>query len=194
MDKKISQLNEVTVPEGTDVIAIVNNGETKKIKVENIGEFINKPLGWGRYDDSQWTEVSPLPLVDGVSVILSNNASNTIEEGDFSFFDSTTQKVKAQNVNDTYSITIVFKAKTSNANQTHLEVDFYSPVGDFDRLSQGVVFYKGNDIEQNEHLMAQYYSDSDLVSNGMEVKITSVGGSAEVYDIIFFIQRVQNNG
>ena len=143
MDKKISQLNEVIVPEGTDVIAIVNNGETKKIKVENIGEFINKPLGWGRYDDNQWTEVSPLPLVNGVSVILSNNASNTIEEGDFSFFDSTTQKIKAQNVNDTYSITIVFKAKTSNANQTHLEVDFYSPVGDFDRLSQGVVFYKG---------------------------------------------------
>ena len=42
--------------------------------------------------------------------------------------------------------------------------------------------------------MAQYYSDSDLVSNGMEVKITSIGGSAVVYDIIFFIQRVQNNG
>ena len=35
-DQKISQLNEVTSPNSSDVLPIVNNGETKKITVANL--------------------------------------------------------------------------------------------------------------------------------------------------------------
>lgn len=199
MDKKISELTELLNPVTTDEFAVVHHGETMKVTLENVKEYINSQisateLGWGRYDDSQWTEVSPLPLLDGVKVVLSNNANNTVEYGDYSFFNSTEQKVHAENVNDTYMVTIVFKAKAANANQTHLDIDFYSPVGDFERLRKSLAFFKGNNVEDNFHNVFQYYADSDLVTNGLQVEITSVGGTAEVYDIIFFIQRTQNNG
>ena len=194
MDKKITELNEVAVPLNGDVLAIVNGGETKKVTVENLSQVVNKPLGWGRYDDSQWTITNPLPLVAGVKVVLSNNAFNTIEYGDFNFFNSTTQKVQAENVNDTYMVTVVFKGVAPNANSTHLDIDFYSPVGDFERLNKVLPFDKGNNEEQNFHEVFQYYADSDLVNNGLQIEITADGGSAVVYDVIFFIQRTQNNG
>jgi hypothetical protein len=36
MDKKISQLKELVSPQDNDLLAIVNSGETKKIKLENL--------------------------------------------------------------------------------------------------------------------------------------------------------------
>lgn len=190
---KISQLPSATSIENTDELAIVQDGVTKKVTYETIKSSTNQ-LGWGRYDDNQWTEIAPLPLLDGVKVVLSNNAFNTVEYGDFSFYDPNTNKVLAENLNDTYMVTVVFKAKTSNTNNTHLDLTFYSPVGDFERLNKALKFYKGNNEEQNFHEVFQYYADADLVNNGLQIEIMSDGGSAEVYDIIFFIQRTQNNG
>lgn len=194
MDKKISQLPAASFIKDDDLLAIVQDGITKKVSYNEVKTSPTTQLGWGRYDDNVWTETNPLPLVDGVKVVLSNNASNTLEYGDFSFFNPDTQKVSAEYVNDTYMVTVVFKAKAPNANTTHLHIDFYSPVGDFERLNTSLVFAKGNNEEQNFHQVFQYYADTDLVNNGLQIEITADGGSAVVYDIIFFIQRTQNNG
>jgi hypothetical protein len=40
--------------------------------------------------------------------------------------------------------------------------------------------------------MFQYYTDADFVQNGTDWKITSNGGTAKIWDIIYFIQRTQN--
>ena len=194
MNKKISQLVEATNPISTDVFAIVNEGTTKKVQLGNLQNVVQKPLGWGRYNDSTWTELSPLPLLDGVKVKLNNNGNTKLEYGSDIFYDTTSQKVLAINENDTYMITVVFKAKAPNANSTHLDIDFYSPVGDFERLNKVLPFDKGNNEIQNFHEVFQYYADADLVNNGLEVEITADGGTATVWDIIFFIQRTQNNG
>lgn len=194
MNKKISQLVEATNPVSTDVFAIVNEGTTKKIQLGNLQNVVQKPLGWGRYNDSTWTELSPLPLLDGVKVKLNNNGNTKLEYGSDIFYDTTSQKVLAINENDTYIISVVFKAKAPNANTTHLDIDFYSPVGDFERLNKVLPFDKGNNEIQNFHEVFQYYADADLVNNGLEVEITADGGTATVWDIIFFIQRTQNNG
>jgi hypothetical protein len=55
-------------------------------------------------------------------------------------------------------------------------------------------FYKGNDETQNQHIMFQYYLDANALANGLTPKIQSDGGSAKIWDIIFFIQRTQNAG
>ena len=194
MDKKISQLNSITTPSDLDLLAIVNDGETKNINVSNFVSYVSTGLegkGFGRYDDTQWTSSNPFPLLNGVTVKMPNNAGNVVSKGSFVLYDERDLKVRGEEIDATYAITIVFKAKAPNTNNTHLEVDFYSPSGDYNRLSQPVIFYKGNDTEQNEHLMAQYYTDADFVNNGIEVRITSVGGNAEIYDIIYFIQRIQ---
>ena len=191
MDKKISELTNWTTPQYDDELAIVNGGETKKITYANL----HKPLGWGRYDDNQWTETNPLPLVDGVKVVLGNNGlGGIVEYGTPGFYIPLEGIIQPENVNDTYILTVVFKSKTPNANSTHLDLNLWAPVGQFERVSKVLPFDKGNDTEQNFHEMFQFYADQDAVDNGIQVQIAADGGSAVVYDIIFFIQRTQNNG
>lgn len=64
MDKRISDLNSVTTPSDSDLLAIVNGGETKKITYANLMPVGvgGSGLGWARYDDSQYTKVSTLSL------------------------------------------------------------------------------------------------------------------------------------
>ena len=189
MDKKISQLDQLTIPTQSDLLPIVQGGETRSIQYSDL--VPNQFPGWGRYDDTQYTSASPLSLTDGVVVTLPNNALQTVTDTLFQFYDPITQKLNAENIGDVYMITVVFKSKAPNTNTTHLDLTFHSPVGDFDRLSKSIGYYKGNDTEQNFHNVFQFYADADLVTNGLEVKIKSEGGSAVVYDIIYFIQRTQ---
>ena len=55
-----------------------------------------------------------------------------------------------------------------------------------------MVFYKGNDVEQNFHEVFQYYTDSTFVNDGVDIRIKSDGGTAKVWDVIYFIHRTQN--
>ena len=38
----------------------------------------------------------------------------------------------------------------------------------------------------------QYYTDANFVENGVEIRIQAHGGTAEIWDVIYFIQRTQN--
>jgi len=191
MDKKISQLTAVTSLSSGDAVAIVNQNETKKVTAEQLSSY--SQLGWARYNDGQYTSSNKLSLVDGVQVTLPNNA-NTITrspEG-YDFFNAVTQKITAENANDTYVVTVVFKASATNTNTTHLDFQLVNGgVTGYERINRSLGFYKGNDTEQNFHEVFQFYADADFVANGATLKITADGGAAKVWDIIFFIQRTQ---
>ena len=191
MDKKISQLTAVTSLSSGDAVAIVNQNETKKVTAEQLSSY--SQLGWARYNDGQYTSSNKLSLVDGVQVTLPNNA-NTITrspEG-YDFFNAVTQKITAESVNDTYMVTVVFKASATNTNTTHLDFQLVNGgVTGYERINRSLGFYKGNDTEQNFHEVFQFYADADFVANGATLKITADGGAAKVWDIIFFIQRTQ---
>ena len=186
---KISELTSASALDGTELIAVVQDGTTKKSTIQSVVSSGNE-LGFGRYDDGLYTSASPLSLSDGVTVQLTNNANTSVTAGDFTMYNSGTGKLLAENVNDCYILTVVFKAKAPNANQTHLDISM-SGVGDFDRINKVLVFAKGNDVEQNFHQVFQYYADADFVANGVTLNIASHGGSATLYDIIFFVQRTQ---
>ena len=189
-DSKISNLNAVTTLASSDVVPIVNNSVTKKATASQLSSY--SQLGWARYNDSQYTSSNKLSLVDGVQVTLPNNANTIINSPEaYTFYNSATQKVCALNENDCYMLTVVFKASAANTNTTHLDFTMYSPVGDFERIRKVMSFYKGNDEEQNFHEVFQYYADANFISNGVTLKINSDGGTANVWDIIFFIQRTQ---
>lgn len=151
-------------------------------------------LGWARYDDGQYTSESKLSLADGVIVVLPNNAANVVRsDSSITFYNPTTQKVLGANMNDVYMLTIVFKASAPNANQTYLTLQMDNINGtEYSRLSEDLTFPRGNDVEHNFHSIFQYYVDADFVTNGATWRITSTGGSAQVWDIIYFIQRTQN--
>jgi len=149
-------------------------------------------LGWCRYDDNNYTSSNKLSLTDLNEVTLTNNANTSYRShSSIDFYNSTTSKLVGENVNDVYMFTLVFKKSAANTNQTHLEFRLTGADG-YDRLNKVLAFYKGNDTEQNCHEVFQYYIDANALANGLTPKIQSHGGTAKIWDIIFFIQRTQN--
>lgn len=149
-------------------------------------------LGWARYDDSQYTSSSKLTLVQNTEVVLPNNGGNVVKShSSIEFYDSITQKILGVNENDTYIITIAFKAQAANANQTYLEYNLEGS-GQISRLAGTITFPKGNDEIHSENIMAQYYTDSTFVNDGVQLKVVSTGDDCRIWDVIYFIQRTQN--
>ena len=151
-------------------------------------------LGWTRYDDDQYTSESKLTLADGVEVVLPNNGGNIYRsyEG-IDYYDPATQKVLGDNANDVYLFTVVFKVSSANANQTFLRLQLDSINGTpYERVGEDFGFIKGNDVTHEFHQVFQYYITPDFITSGSNWKINAIGGSAQVWDIIFFIQKTQS--
>ena len=169
----------------------VYNGEWVKIYPKG---GVGSGLGWARYDDTNWISSNKLPLLDGVSVILNNNAGNVVLSDDsINYYNNSTYKLLADNENELYMATVVFKYSASNANQTYIRLQLEGGNGTpYERLGSDIPFPKGNDVTHEYHQVFQYYADSSFVNNGSQWKITSSGGNANVWDIIFFISKIQN--
>jgi len=169
----------------------VYNGEWVKIYPKG---GVGSGLGWARYDDTNWISSNKLPLLDGVSVILNNNAGNVVLSDDsINYYNNSTYKVLADNENELYMATVVFKYSAPNANQTYIRLQLEGGNGTpYERLGSDIPFPKGNDVTHEYHQVFQYYADSSFVNNGSQWKITSNGGNANVWDIIFFISKIQN--
>lgn len=167
------------------------NGEWVKLYPHS---GVGSGMGWTRYDDGLWTSSNKLLLLDGVEIVLPNNAASAYRsESGIDYYNPSTLKVLADNENDTYMMTIVFKYQAPNANQTYLEIHFEGGNGTpYDRIRDTISFPKGNDAAHDYHQVFQYYADANFLANGSQWNITSVGGSAQIWDIIFFIQKVQS--
>jgi len=150
-------------------------------------------IGWARYDDTQWTSLNKLPLLNDVSLVLNNNAGNIVlSDNSVNYYNGNTFKVLADKENELYMATVVFKYSAPNANQTFLRLQLEGGNGTpYERLGSDILFSKGNDITHEFHQVFQYYADSTFVSNGSQWVITASGGTAEVWDIIFFISKIQ---
>ena len=151
-------------------------------------------LGWTRYDDDQYTSENKLTLADGVEVVLPNNGGNIYRsyEG-IDYYDPATQRVLGDNANDVYLFTVVFKVSSANANQTFLRLQLDSINGTpYERVGEDFGFIKGNNVTHEFHQVFQYYITPDFITSGSNWKIDAIGGSAQIWDIIFFIQKTQS--
>ena len=151
-------------------------------------------LCWVRYDDNQYTSESKLNLADGVEVTLTNNGASVVRsESGIDYYNTTTNELIATTVNDVYLMTVVFNYSAANANQTymHLNLDDAGSTP-YSRLKQDIIFPKGNDVDHHYHGMYQYYVDQDFIDNGSSWKVTADGGTAKIWDIIYFIQKTQS--
>jgi hypothetical protein len=167
------------------------NGEWVKIYPQS---GVGSGLGWTRYDDGQYTSASKLSLALDTEIALPNNGASVYRSyTGIDYYNSTTQKVLADNENDLYMATIVFKCSAENANQTFIRLQLDSVNGTpYERVGVDIPFPKGNDVAHEFHQVFQYYATEDFVSNGSQWKITATGGTAKVWDIIFFISKVQS--
>lgn len=171
----------------------VYNGEWVKLHPQS---GIGSGLGWTRYDDGQYTSSSKLSLVQDVTTVLPNNAATIYRSyTGIDYYNGTTQKVLADNINDVYMATIVFKCSAANTNQTFLRLQLDAVNGTpYERVGVDIPFPKGNEVEHGFHQLFQYYATEDFVSNGSQWKITATGGTAKIWDVILFIQKTQNYG
>ena len=169
----------------------VYNGAWRKIYPQS---GIGSGLGWTRYDDDQYTSLSKLSLADGVEINLPNNAANTYRSySGIDYYNGTTKRVLADNLNDVYILTIAFKCSAANANQTYLRLQLDAENGTpYERVGVDIAFPKGNDVAHEFHQVFQYYADQNFVENGSLIDVTPTGGTAKIWDIIYFIQKTQS--
>ena len=169
----------------------VYNGAWRKIYPQS---GVGSGLGWTRYDDDQYTSLSKLSLADGVEITLPNNAANTYRSySGIDYYNGTTKRVLADNLNDVYVLTIAFKCSSANANQTYLRLQLDAENGTpYERVGVDIAFPKGNDVAHEFHQVFQYYADQNFVDNGSFIKVTSTGGTAKIWDVIYFIQKTQS--
>jgi len=166
------------------------NSNRDAYTLEQLQESVSP--GWARYVDTQYTEALPFSLVDNVQVTLPNNAGTTTKSRITSdFYNLSTQKIVGLKVNEVQIISIEFKAEAPNANQTYLDLAITDGGGNIQNLEKALGFVRGNATPEIFHTMFQYYIDQDFIDNGATIKIKSVGGSATVWDIEYFIQRTQ---
>lgn len=167
------------------------NGEWVKLYPQ---AGVGTGLGWTRYDDGQYTSSSKLTVIQDTSVVLPNNGANTYRSYDgIDYYNTSTQKVLGDNPNDVYLFTVVFKASAPNANQTFLRLQLDSVGGTpYERVGVDLYFGKGNDVEHEFHEVFQYYITPDFIASGSNWKIEAFGGSVQVWDIVYFIQKTQS--
>ena len=188
--------NQYNIEEGAFVttesgVWTVYNGEWVKLYPQ---AGVGSGLGWVRYDDDQYTSASKLSLADGVKINLPNNAANTYRSyPGIDYYNGTTKRVLADNLNDVYILTIAFKCSSANANQTYLRLQLDAENGTpYERVGVDIVFPKGNNVEHEFHQVFQYYADQNFVDNGSLIDVTPTGGTAKIWDIIYFIQKTQS--
>ena len=150
-------------------------------------------VGWARYDDDTYTAENKLNLVQDVSTVLTNNASNIVKsETSINYYNPLTSKILADKKDELYMVTVIFKYSAHNANQTFLRLQLEGGnVTPYERLGNDISLGKGNNVTHEFHQVFQYYVDQSFVDNGSQWKVTATGGVASIWDIIFFISKIQ---
>ena len=175
---------------GTDSV----DGSTKNFTAKDIKDYVGPHYtsenGYARYDGTiSFSNDTEVTISDGVSTTLMDTISNTLTYNSVDPYSS--NKFNFSSTNELYILTVVFKASAANTNSTHIELNFdVSGNTDYTRLSKSISFFKGNDEIDNFHEVFQFYTDADLVNDGMSLNIEPVGGSIKYGDVIYFIQRV----
>ena len=189
-----AEIADVNIEQGAMMVSDTGlymgyNGENVRVYPQSAA---GTGLGWVRYDDTEYTSSNKLQLADQVTIPMPNNGGNIVRsESGLDYYNPITGKVISNAVNNVYVVTVVFKMSAPNANQTHIDFSM-SGYGDLHRVDMVMPFYKGNDTPQNAHSMVQFYTDQDFVDNGANFQIQAHGGTAEVWDIIYFIQKTQS--
>lgn len=182
--------NEIT---GSYLLGKMTNGQLGYFPSD---KFVSGMLGWARYDDTQYTTSSVFSLtVAAGEVTLPNNSGYSVTEhlhSPVQFYNSGSQKIQVENNADVYMCTIVFKAKTANANGTYIRLQLDSTgLTPYERVGKDLFFGKGNDEWHEFHEVFQYYADNEFVTNGNRWKVQAFSDNVSIANVIFFIQRTQ---
>jgi hypothetical protein len=151
--------------------------------------------GWGNYSDTQYTDVSPLPVLADTDTVLPNNKGSVIESQkptDVStFYDGSV--ITGRNGDDII-ISIDFFITPTNVNTTLCEVwlDITGGTGVPANLAnlyrREFSFAKGVDEERKVSFSQSGYTLNTWEANGAVVKIRT-NGAATIHGASYIIKR-----
>jgi hypothetical protein len=97
-------------------------------------------------------------------------------------------KILAENIGDSYTISVRFRAKTSiNNDYFDIGLDIGGLMNFI--LTESKVFHKGINEEQIFNITFVVFSLNTFVVNGCQVKISAKTGNLSIYDIDYLIVR-----
>ena len=201
--RRISELTIELTPQESDLLAIVSDGETKRISYGTLREKILDSVAtiqdWARYDDTTYTTGSAYAVLANGELVIPNNASGSIETHmhcDVPFYNPNNQRIQVENEGDVYTMTVTFQARATEnpATGDGIYISLTNSTGTpYSRVRKDFYWPKTDQSWHYFHEVIQFYADSDFVTNGNQLKIRAFGANAEIADIIYFIQRTQNH-
>lgn len=149
--------------------------------------------GWARYEDSQYTEGSPLTLENGTDKLMPNNAGVTITsqlpydgETQISLYDGT--KITPAKSGDAYVLRIDFDASLDAIDGfAEFSIDIGGTEGKV--IKRTVTFPKGKNVTHGFSITSFIFTLGTFVSNGGIVKIKP-STTMKIWNIAYNISRI----
>lgn len=183
--------------------AIANDGTGDGLrdameKIQNNTTELYKNTGWESIMDTTYTLASPLAILDGNTSTLFNDGGTIIADGlpvgVSSFYDSVSNKITPDLLNDYYIINIRFKAE-STVKDSYFDVglDVGTPIlplyPDGIIFEESKIFNKASGVTHDFNVILNGYAGAIFLANGGIPKVTAHDGDVLIYNIEFQICR-----
>jgi len=148
-------------------------------------------VGWERIDDGQYNISSPFNFSANIAYTVPNNGAVLTKKG-LSIYNVNHSTFVCDGIDNTFLLTVAFKAHLNTNNghmQMYLEAAGTTP---YTRISDIVTFPKGNGVEHIYSKSFQFYADEEACNEGIQVKFNA-SHSGSIYDVIYFIQKIQDH-
>lgn len=180
-----------------DQINIPSTGAwgTVSTALNSMFDIIFGRTGWANYADDEFVQGNPLVVSQGTEIVLPNNAATVIESQipfDYTQLYSGS-RVLSNNIGDTFTVRVTFKAFGSNNNSGfNLKFDI-SALADGSNIISTIptrmIAGSGQNNEQTYTTSFDLFSLNTYVDNGGVIRIQAVDGNLTIRDIGFFIER-----
>jgi hypothetical protein len=145
-------------------------------------------IGWARYDDTEFTSEDPYLMTANTEFTLPNNGGVTNDPYVLGMYTSPSFDLQA---GSTYAITISFKASMNN-NNAHADLNFYCPTdADYENIADVIVFPKGNGVEHVYSRSFNFYANTNVARDGLQIKFNASHAGA-IYGVIYFIEKLSH--
>lgn len=188
-------VDELKTETSVDFLLGSKDGKPSKITATNA---INGDLGWGYYQDNDYTSGSPLAINNARTQITINGEGGstvTSQLPDYGHvWDTTNDKILMENVGDAYTFRFDWKGTTSTANaffNLNLDIGSGSPIN---IVTSTFNFLKGTGVEQIFSTTISAFALATHIANGGKLYLdTSVDPcNCNFYDFGIKVERTYN--
>ena len=186
-------------PPAGDVTIYIDEADLHAKQVNENGTVIDLTAnstntGWELYEDTQYTEISPFEIDEGVAVALPNNGlSSDVSQAPTvnALYDGT--RMTPNDLGDSYVLRIsIAVATTSNNGTFSLSLDI-SALGDgsITIASTAIRTARGTGINNAQlySIAIPIFTLGTFMANGGLFRFESITGDSSLYDISFLIQK-----